>query len=188
MAFATAPRDADYVPIGHRALGETAPVPLETALAALGPLLEDPGIAKIGHDLKFDAIMLARHGITLRGLHTDTMIASYLIDATRSEHLLEDLALEHTSYRALTEEDVCGRGAKAVSLADLPIEAAIDYAGERADLAGQLAPIFRDLLAKEHLADVYTALELPLIPVLVAIERAGVRVDAPALLAQSQPG
>ena len=76
------------------------------------------------------------------------MIASYLIDATRSTHRLEDLALEHTSYKALTEEDVCGRGAKAVSLADVPAEAAVDYAGERADLAGQLAPIFRALLAE----------------------------------------
>src|SRR5438128_926899 len=82
------------------------------------------------------------HGIALRGLDLDPMIASYLLDATRSEHRLEDLALEHTSYKALTEEDVCGRGAKAVSLADVPIDAAVDYAGERADIAGQLAPLF----------------------------------------------
>src|SRR5438309_5117698 len=186
MAFSTAPRDADYVPIGHRALGQAASVPLETALEALGPLLEDPAIPKIGHDLKFDAIVLARHGITLLGLETDTMIASYLIDATRSAHRLEELALEHTRYRALTEEDVFGRGAKALSLADLPIDAALDYAGERADLAGQLAPIFGDLLAKEQLADVYATLELPLIPVLVAVERAGVRIDGVSLAAQSK--
>ena len=110
-------------------------------------MLEDASIDKVGHDLKFDAIVLARHGVTLRGLDLDTMLASYLLDATRSEHPLEDLALEHTSYKALTEEDVCGRGAKAMSLADLPAEAALDYAGERADLAGQLAPLFRELLA-----------------------------------------
>jgi DNA polymerase-1 len=186
MVFSTVPREADYVPIGHRSLGETASVSLESALAAVGPLLEDAAVPKIGHDLKFDAIMLARHGITLRGLDLDTMIASYLIDATRSEHLLEELALEHTSYKALTEEDVCGRGVKALSPADLPVDALIDYAGERADLAGQLAPIFRELLAKEQLMDVYTALELPLIPVLVDVERAGVRIDASALVAQSQ--
>ena len=149
-------------------------------------MLEDEAIRKVGHDLKFDAIVLARHGVTLRGLDIDTMLASYLIDATRSEHTLEDLALEHTSYKALTEEDVCGRGAKAVSLADLPVEAALDYAGERADLAGQLAPMFRELLTKEQLTEVYETLELPLVPVLIAIERAGVRVDGPALAAQSQ--
>ena len=96
------------------------------ALDALRPVLEDEAIGKDGHDLKFDAIVLARHGVTLRGLDIDTMLASYLLDATRSEHLLEDLALEHTSYKALTEEDVCGRGAKAVSLADVPVEAALD--------------------------------------------------------------
>ena len=102
-------------------------------------MLEDESIGKVGHDLKFDAIVLARHGVTLRGIDLDTMLASYLLDA--SAHTFEDLALEHTSYKALTEEDVCGRGAKALSLADLPVEAALDYAGERADLVGQLAPL-----------------------------------------------
>jgi DNA polymerase I len=114
------------------------------------------------------------------------MLASYLIDASRSEHRLEDLALEHTSYKALSEEDVCGRGARAVPFAQLPPEAALDYAGERADLAGQLAPIVRDLLAHEQLSGVYETIERPLIPVLIAVERAGVRVDGPALAAQSQ--
>jgi DNA polymerase-1 len=186
LAFATAPRDADYVPTGHRALAETASMPVETALDALRSVLEDPAIAKVGHDLKYDSIVLARHGVTLRGLDIDTMLASYLLDATRSEHTLEDLALENVGYKALTEDAVCGKGAKAVSLADLPVEAATDYAAERADLAGQLAPILSDLLDKEHLADVYRTLELPLVPVLTAVERAGVRIDGPALAAQSQ--
>src|SRR5206468_3727924 len=141
---------------------------------------------KTGHDLKFDAIVLARHGVTLRGLETDTMLASFLVDSSRAEHRLEDLALEHTSYKALSEEDVCGRGVKALSLADVPVEAALDYAGERADLVGQLVPRFRELLDQERLSEVYDAIERPLIPVLVAIERAGVRVDGPALAAQSQ--
>jgi len=143
-------------------------------------------VLKDGHDLKFDAIVLARHGVTLRGIDTDTMIASYLLDSTRSAHRLEDLGLEHTSYKALTEEDVCGRGVKALSLGDLPPEGILTYAGERADIAGQLAPLFRDLLAKEQLTEVYEELERPLIPVLVDVERAGVRIDAPALAAQSQ--
>jgi DNA polymerase-1 len=185
LAFSISPRDADYVPTGHRALGETASLPVEAALAVLGPILEDESMRKAGHDLKFDAIMLARRGVTLRGLDTDTMLASYLIDATRSEHKLEDLALEHTSYKALTEEEVCGRGAKAISLAEVPVEAAVDYACERADLVGQLAPLFRDLLENEALTGVYETVERPLIPVLIAVERAGIRVDGPALAAQS---
>ncbi|MEK7863434.1 MAG: DNA polymerase, partial [Chloroflexota bacterium] len=115
----------------------------------------------------------------------DTMIAGYLIDAT-SAHSLEDLAIEHTSYRALTQEDVCGRGGRAVSFAEVPVEAALDYAGERADLAGQLAPILRRGLERDDLVDVYETLEQPLIPVLVDVERAGVRLDGPALAAQSE--
>src|SRR5262249_39563190 len=158
-AFSTAARDADYVPIGHRGLGTLESVPLATALDALRPVLENESIRKVGHDLKFDAVVLARHGVTLRGIDLDTMLASYLVDATRSGHTLEDLALEHTSYKAMTEEDLCGRGAKAVTLADVPAEAVLDYGGERADLAGQLAPVFRELLASGQLAGVYETLE-----------------------------
>lgn len=186
FAFSDAAREADYVPTGHLALGGVASAPVDVAIAALRRVLEDPGVAKVGHDLKFDALMLARHGVVLRGLDTDTMIASYLVDATSSAHRLEDIALQHTSYKALTEEDVCGRGAKAMSLAEVPVEAAVDYAGERADLAWQLAPILRGLLEKELLVDLYETIEKPLIPVLVAVEQAGVYLDGPALAAQSQ--
>src|SRR5262252_617776 len=186
IAFSTAPRDADYLPLGHRSLAATPMLPLSTALDAVREVLEDETVKKSGHDLKFDAIVLARHGITLRGLETDTMLASFLLDSSRAEHRLEDLALEHTSYKALSEEDVCGRGVKALSLADVPAEAALDYAGERADLVGQLAPRFRELLEREQLLAVYETIERPLIPVLIAMERAGVRVDGAALAAQSQ--
>jgi DNA polymerase I len=186
LAFSTAAHDADYVPVGHRSLHATPALALDAVLDELRGLLEDDTLKKSGHDLKFDAIVLARHGVTLRGLDVDTMLASYLIDSTRSEHRLEDLALEHTSYKALTEEDVCGRGAKALSLAEVPAEATVDYAGERADLVGQLVPRLRELLAQDQLTGVYETLELPLIPVLMAVERAGVRLDGPALAAQSQ--
>jgi DNA polymerase-1 len=186
LSFSISPHDGDYVPTGHRGLGEIPSIAPRAALEILRPVLEDPAVRKSGHDLKFDAIVLARHGVALAGLDTDTMLTSYLIDATRAEHRLEDLALEHVSYKALKEEDVCGRGARAVSLADVPVEATLDYAAERADLVGQLAPVFRQLLVKEQLERVYEELERPLIPVLVDIERAGIRIDGPALAAQSQ--
>jgi DNA polymerase-1 len=185
LSFSTGPRQARYVAIGG-GLGFDAGVDLRCALEILRPVLENSAIGKIGHDLKFDSIVLARHGVTLQGLETDTMVASYLIDATRSEHTLEDLALEHTGYKALTEEDVCGRGAKAVSFGRIPVQAALDYAGERADLAMQLAPTLRNLLVREDLETLYEQLEHPLIPVLVAIERAGVRIDGVALSSQSR--
>ncbi len=194
LSFATAARRARYLPLTTSttggdlfgsAAGERPGVDRQTALDVLKPILEDEGIHKVGHDLKFDAIVLAQHGITLRGLGTDVMIASYLLDANRSSHPLEDLAIEHSGYKALSEEDVCGRGAKAISFAEVPVERARDYAGERADLALQLAPTLQTLLELNELRGVYDTLEAPLIPVLVDIERAGIRVDTAALATQA---
>jgi len=185
LSFSTAAHEADYVPIGHRALDSVECMRVDAALEALRPLLEDGAVVKDGHDLKFDAIALAQHGVTLRGFGLDSMLASYLIDAT-SAHPLEDLALEHTSYKALSIEDLCGKGVKATSLADVPVDAALVYVGERADLIGQLSPILSQALDKAQLTDVYRSIELPLVPVLIAVERAGVRIDTPALAGQSQ--
>jgi DNA polymerase-1 len=185
LSFSTAPREARYVPLVGSGLGFDGGLDAREALAVLRPVLEDPAIRKIGHDLKFDAILLARHGVHLQGLETDTMIASYLVDANRSSHPLEELALEHTGYKALTEEDVCGRGAKSLSFAQIPVQAALDYGGERSDLALQLAPALRAIMDRDELTAVYDRFEHPLIPVLMAIERAGVKIDAPALASQS---
>jgi DNA polymerase-1 len=198
ISFSNGPHRARYIPL----TSDTAAAPadlfgqpeitaqagclgVDDTLASLGPLLEDPSLQKIGHDLKFDAIVLARHGISLQGLATDAMLASYLLDATRSSHPLEELALEHAGYKALSEEDVCGRGAKAVSFRAIGVDKALDYAGERADLALQLEPTLLGLLEQDGLTPLYRDLEMPLIPVLVEIERAGIRVDGRALSAQS---
>ena len=197
IAFSTAERQARYVPLGHEgedggggdllaAAGAPAQPDRRGALAKLKPLLEDPAVRKVGHDLKFDVVVLARHGITLQGLAFDSMLASYLLDATRPGHPLEETSLEHLGYKALTEEDVCGRGAKAVSFARLAPEAVLNFAGERADLARQLSNRLAPLLVTDQLEPVYRDLEMPLVPVLAAVERAGIRIDGPALRAQSE--
>jgi DNA polymerase-1 len=197
ISFATSRNRARYLPFasepapssdlfGQPEITASAPgLGVDDALALLRPVFEDPAIAKIGHDLKFDAIVLGRHGVALAGLATDTMLASYLLDATRSSHPLEELALEHAGYKALRDEDVCGRGAKAVSFRAISAETALNYAGERADLALQLEPTLLGLVEQDGLAPLYRGLEMPLIPVLVEIERAGIRIDGPALSAQS---
>ena len=149
-------------------------------------MLEDQSIVKIAHDLKSDALLLQRHGVVLRGLGADTMLASYLLDSTRSGHPLEGTALELLGYKALTEEDLCGKGVKATPIVDLPPEGVLNFAGERADLALQLADVMTPALAEARLDTVYATLERPLIPVLVDIERAGVRVDSNALARQSR--
>jgi DNA polymerase-1 len=185
LAFATSPRRAWYVPVGHVGLQAGTHMTRAQAFEALAPILEDANVGKIGHDLKFDIVLLARHGVRLAGLEFDTMIASYLIDATRSGHPLEDAALEHLNYKAMTEENLCGRGSKALALAELPADAALDYAGERADLALQLAGSLAKMLADEDLEALYREMEMPLVPVLADIEQAGVQVDVPALNALS---
>ena len=160
-------------------------LPLSTILETLGPVLSDASIVKIGHDLKLATVLLGRHGVELGGLEFDSMIGSYLIDPTRSAHTLEDTALEHLGYKAILEDDLTGKGPKAVPLSRQAPAALKDFASERADLPVQLAPRF-ERLASEGLTEVWERFERPLIPVLVAIERAGVSIDGPALAAQSE--
>ena len=195
IAFSTSDRQARYLPLaaagggGHPDLlagPEPARIERRPALDRVKLLLEDATVRKVGHDLKFDMVVLQRHGIALRGLAFDSMLASYLLDATRSGHPLEEAAIEHLGYKAITEEDVCGRGAKALSLAQVQPEAVLNFAGERADLARQLSNRLAPLLVADQLDEVFRQLEMPLVPVLVDIERAGIRLDGPALAAQSQ--
>lgn len=196
IAFSTRDRDARYVPLGHQnadtnddlLASAAAPTQVDAraALDRLRTIFEDEAVRKVGHDVKFEIIVLAGHAIALRGVAFDSMLASYLLDATRSGHPLEETSLEHLGYKALTDEDVCGRGARAVSFARLAPEALLNYAGERADLARQLSNRLAPLLVTDHLEPVYRELEMPLIPVLADIERAGIGLDAVALGAQSR--
>jgi DNA polymerase-1 len=215
LAFATAPRCARYVPFAtrtgeppfreaDRGLFDPEPLDPASALASTGAsagrsllnaadvlgllrgILEDPTIEKVGHDLKFDCLVLARHGVALAGLAFDTMLASYLLDATRSGHPLDGTTLEYLGYKAVTDEELMGRGVKSTPLSDLEPNAVLTYAAERADLPLQLAARLEPLLAAEGLDGVYRELEAPLVPVLVAMERAGVRIDGAALAGQSE--
>ena len=185
ITLSTEPGHARYIPIGHRALGDVNDLDAATALARLAPVLEDSSIRKIGHDIKPDCLVLGRRGVELDGLDLDTILLSYLLDSTRSTHKLEDLSVEQLGYRTIATEDLLGRGAKALSFADLPPDAILDYVGERSDVALQLAERMAPRLAAEGLESVYTELERPLVPVLIAIERVGVRIDTEALAAMS---
>ena len=195
VAFSTADQQARYVPLGHEGIGggndlwaDPAPaqVARREALDRLKPVFEDEAIRKTGHDLKRDAIVLGTHGIALRGVAFDTMLASYVLDATSQGHSVEQAALDQLGYKAVTEDGVCGRGAKAVPIAQVAPAALLSFAGERADLPRQMANRLAPQLATQGLGGVYSELEMPLVPVLVDIERAGIRIDGPALAAQSQ--
>ena len=196
IAVSAKDRQARYIPVGHAnrdtsgdlLSSASAPVQLDRnlVLTRLQRLLEDEAVGKRGHDLKVDALVLSRHGITLRGLTFDSMLASYLLDANLSSHSLEAAALAHLGYRARTEEDVRGRGAKAVGFDGMTPDEILSFAGERADLAWQLSGRLAPLLLADQLEPVFRDLEMPLIPVLVAVEQAGILVDTSLLAQQSR--
>jgi DNA polymerase-1 len=199
LAFSTGPRHGRYVPVAPSGVAgppaspsffddpSTAPpeagLPLDLVASRLGGLLADPAVAKHAHDLKTAMARLASCGAEVRGPGDDSMLASYVLDATRSDHGIETLALEHIGYRAMTGEDLRGRGVKATPLRAVAPEAVRDFACERADLAGQLSPRLVSAVDEAGLGKVYRDLELPLVPVLVDIERAGIRVDPEAFAA-----
>jgi DNA polymerase-1 len=186
IAVSTAPSRARYIPLGHEGFGGGFSLPTAEALKMLAPLLTDPSIEKVGHDLKADLIVLGRHGVDIQNPSGfDTMIASYLVDANRSSVALEPIALEQLGYKALTEDEIIGKGVKAVTFAHVPVDSVLDYAGERSDLALQLAERLRPVLLKDDLEPVYRELELPLVPILAQIERTGVRVDVKSLASQA---
>ena len=186
IAVSTTASKARYIPLGHEGFGGGFSLPKAEALALLAPLLTDPAIEKIGHDLKADLIVLGRHGVDVRNpTGFDTMIASYLVDSNRSSQALEPLALEQLGYKALTEDEVRGKGVKAIPFAQVPVDSVLDYAGERADIAFQLSERVRPVLITDELESVYRDLELPLVPILAQIERTGVRVDVRSLASQA---
>jgi len=174
---------ASYVPVAHSGLTDTPNISERELFARLGPALANPEIVKAGHDLKFIALALDRCGVALQGRLFDTEIASYLVDATRSSHSIEGLAIERANYRAASEVELTGTGIKALTLDAVPADSVARFAGERADLPLSLAPGLQEDLAREKLEPVYNDLEEPLIPVLVSMERAGVGVDTSALAA-----
>ncbi|HKE86258.1 MAG TPA: DNA polymerase I [Vicinamibacterales bacterium] len=198
LSFSTGARQARYVPLGHEAdedsgldLLAAAARPSQLAsdvvLERLRPLFENASIRTRGHDVKADMIVLARHGIVMQGLSFDSMLASYVLDATRlGGHGLETLALEHVGYKALTEDDLRGKGARALPIARLAPESVLNYAGERADLAWQLSEVLSARVSVEELDPVLRQLEMPLLPVLADIEQQGILVDVPALGDQSR--
>ncbi len=186
IAISTAPHKARYIPLGHEGFGGGFSLPKAEALAMLAPVLSDPAVRKIGHDVKADLIVLGRHGIELNNpAGFDTMLGSYLLDANRSSQALEPLALEQLGYKAVTEEQVIGKGVKALAFAQVPVDSVLVYAGERSDIALQLAARIEPIIEKDELKSVYRELEWPLLPILAGIERTGVRVDVKSLASQA---
>jgi len=186
VSFAVEPERAAYVPLAHDYPG--APDQLERAavLERLRPLLEDPHRAKLGQNLKYDMSVLANHGIELRGIAHDTMLQSYVLDSTATRHDMGSLALKYLGRKTISYEDVAGKGVKQLSFNQVPIEPAAEYSAEDADITLQLHhALWPRVAAEPALQRVYEEIELPLVPILSRMERAGVLVDLAMLRRQS---
>jgi DNA polymerase-1 len=187
ISLATAPGRACYIPVGHRSsddmFGEKPPQ-LDVAIVAerLRPLLADPAVLKIGHNIKYDMNVLARHGLVISP-HDDSMIMSFDLDSgkTLGGHGMDVAADTHLGHVCMSFKDVAGNGKKAISFAHVPLDRATAYAAEDADVTYRLWTRMKPRLSVEGGTRVYELVDRPLIPVVAAMERAGIKVDRDAL-------
>ena len=190
IALALAPNDACYVPLAHRQSGDGAglfdaglapdQIKASDALAALKPLLESSGILKIGFNIKFNAVMLAQHGITVRNID-DAQLMSYALDAGRNSHALESLAERWFGHAVVNYGELIGSGKNKLTFDQVAIDKATAYSAESADVILRLHRVLKPRLAAEHMTTVYETLERPLVSVLARMERRGISIDRQVL-------
>ncbi|MEC9286309.1 MAG: DNA polymerase I [Pseudomonadota bacterium] len=185
IAIATRCEHGVYIPIRHQGQRQ---LDQDAVLEHLGPIFEDSRLTKMGHDLKFQLNVLARNNVVIRGLSNDTMLESYVFDSVGSRgHKLEDLTAKYSDTRLPPLESVVGKGAKRAPWSMVEVEAACQFAAQRADAVLRLDRDLRPQLeAKPALMPVYEELELPLLVVLSEMERAGTLIDAAMLAEQSK--
>ena len=185
LAFGVAPGQARYVPV--RPTGERG-VSLAQVVSTLGPLLEDPKQVKIGHNVKYDMLVLDGHEIGLNGVRADTKLAAYLLDPARRSYSLDVLALELLGHKMTTYDEVTKPegSVEALPLIDVEVEAVADYACEDADVTLRLAERLLPELEDKGLMELFVTVELPLIRVLSDIERQGVALDLDFFAAMSE--
>jgi DNA polymerase-1 len=186
VSFSVEPGEAAYIPLAHDYAGAPAQLDRAKTLAALQPVLEDEGIGKVGHHLKYDAHVLLNHGIRLRGMQFDTMLESYVLDSTAVRHDMDSVARKYLGVETIHYEDVTGKGAKQIGFSQVAIEQATSYAAEDADVTLSLhRSLWPQLESVPSLRDLYRTIEQPLVPVLLEMEHAGVLVDKDMLKRQS---
>ncbi|MBH5398805.1 DNA polymerase I [Bradyrhizobium sp. CNPSo 4010] len=190
IALALAPNEACYVPLAHKQSGGGAglfdaglapdQVKHDDALQALRPVLESAGILKIGFDVKFAAVILAQHGITLRNID-DALLISYVLDAGRGSHALEQLSERWFGHAMLKESELLGSGKGKITFDQVPIDKAALLSAESVDIALRVWRVLKPRLVSEHMSAVYETLERPLVSVLARMERRGISIDRQVL-------
>ncbi len=190
VGLALAPGLAAYVPVGHRQagtldLGGAAELSLEVVVDRLRPLLEDPGVLKVGHDVKSAAHLLSRYGVQLAP-YDCTMLMSYVIDGGQFEHSIEEVVRRSAAHELTPLKQLVGTGKSLIAFAEVPPEAARDFVAERADAALRLHMLLKARLVRDRMTAFYETIERPLVSVVAAMECHGIKVDRAALAELSQ--
>ena len=184
VSLALETNEAAYIPLGHTGDGAglfhegllPGQIPVREAIARLKPVLEDESILKIGQNLKYDWLVLARHGIEI-STYDDTMLISYALDAGKGGHGMDRLAKEHLNHTCISYEEVAGKGKAHIGFARVAIEKASEYAAEDADITLRLWRALKPRLVAEGLTAVYETLERPMVTVLARMERRGISIN-----------
>lgn len=187
VSFAVKPGEAAYVPLGHDYMGAPEQLDRDQVLDQLKPLLENPDVAKVGQNLKYDKNVLANHGITLEGIAEDTMLESYVLNSVATRHDMDSLAMYYLGEKTTSFESIAGKGAKQLTFNQIDLEKAAPYAAEDADITLRLHQTLRPKLKETgKLAAVYEDIDLPLVPVLSRMEQRGTLISASTLRQHSQ--
>ena len=177
LSFAVADDEAFYIPVAHNYLGAPDQLGTDDVLQALKDVLENPELKKIGQNIKYDWLVLGRYGIELKGVAFDTMLASYLLNPSKRAHNLDQIALDFLGHKTITYQEVAGKGKNARSFDQVPLEDAVPYACEDADITLMARNLLDRELREIGLNKLLEEVEMPLVPVLMRMEKTGVRVD-----------
>jgi len=187
VSLAIAEGEACYIPVAHNYPGAPDQLDRTWVLEQLKPWLEDSSKAKVGHNLKYDAHVLANHDITLRGMAYDTMLESYVLNSTATRHDMDSVASRYLGITTIKYEDVAGKGAKQLSFDQVPLEQAAPYAAEDADVTLRLhQALWPQICALPALQKLYIDVEQPLVEIIGRIESTGVLIDSDLLAKQSK--
>jgi DNA polymerase-1 len=185
LSFSVTPGKACYIPVGHDYPGVGGQLDRDATLQALRPILEDAKRPKVGQHAKYDCNVLSHYGIEVRGIAFDTMLESYVLNATANRHDMDTLAKRWLDYDTVHFEDVAGKGAKQISFSQVDLDTACRYAAEDADVTLRLhQALWPELQKQPGLQQVFTDIEMPLVPVLARMEQRGVLIDIAALKRQ----
>ena len=187
ISFACEPGSAAYVPFGHSTLSSPEQLPRELVLEKLRPLMEDEHKPKVGQHFKYDALVLGKAGIALKGIANDTQLESFVLNSSATRHKMDEMAKHYLGVQPTSYEDVTGKGKKQIGFHEVELETAARYAAEDADITlklhRQLAP---RLAETESLQRLYESIELPLLSVLARMERCGTLIDGAQLVQYSR--